>query len=190
MLSVMWTTVMRSTCWLALSLTVACNQTRETTPEEQQQARMNRELATLQQSVAALQARMDRVDGRSVGEAVGTATKPAATGADGSRPDAPTPGHDLDVDEHTLVVEVGNRAYMVDGKSVADADLPAALAAHKSSTSTPRLLLQAGPDIAYDRVIAAIDLAKAAGITHFALARTGSASTGPTGGSDAEKAQP
>lgn len=168
-----------------VALSLACSQTRETTPEEQQLARMNRELASLQQSVAALQKRMDKLDNQAIGpsSAPGEGTgksdvpqglrqnpfqprpagDPAGASLDGS-------GNGLEVDAATLVVVVTADNYIVANKPTSDRDLRAALRAYADGRASPAVLLRAGSGVAHGRLTAAIDAAKAAGISKFSVA--------------------
>ena len=169
MLGAMWIStrnVTRVLGWSALFLSFACGQTRETTPEEQQLARMNRELMNLQQSLQAVQARLDRLESEPAADPTTSIRVVAPSGA------AVSPASPASQDEHTLVVKVEADAYLVAGKRLAGDTLQAALQAHvdrRGDALGTQLHVQAAPGIAYSRVVAAIDAARTVGIGRISL---------------------
>ncbi|MEM9488213.1 MAG: biopolymer transporter ExbD [Myxococcota bacterium] len=147
---------MRIALATAAFLIISCSG-REGDPDEQQLARMNRELALLTERIDALDRRVadfERQDSRATGDQTGEATD------DGKRADQ--------AQASPLVVAVGrDGGFAIAGTPVDETQLAQRLAAHRTAGSEAALHIQASEQAPSQAVITLIDLARAAGFTSF-----------------------
>ncbi len=155
-----------------LLLLPACQGERDTTPEDQQLARINRELAALQVSVGAMPTRLKRLEGNA-----GTPI-PAIPASPHGPPNATSTsapsnsdsrvGSSVATNPNALNIDVSHE-YQIDGKVMSETQLLAALKAYAARTSPAQALISAQSGSTHEMIVRAIDLAKQSGIEHFAL---------------------
>ena len=124
----------------------------EVTPEVQQLARINRELATLQEKVESLHARVDRLENQQAGAGAGSTEKAAS-------------------EVLTIVVTDAPEApyYMIDGQAVADAQLELMVREYAARVPDPEVIVQAGAKVPYARVVRVIDVLHELGVKRVGL---------------------
>jgi hypothetical protein len=128
---------------------------REVTPEAQQLARINRELATLRESEESLHARVDRLENARAAAGV--------TRVDGAAAEV-----------LTIVVTDAALApyYLIDEQPVAEAQLELMIreyAARVAKPEVPEVIVETGANVPYERVVHVIDVLHELGITRVAL---------------------
>lgn len=161
---------------LSLALVLGCGESRETSPEEQQLARINRDLANMQQSVEAIKTRLDRLEGnRAMNTDAQTnrdATKPVTANDDPSlRAQALVDlmsKSSVATNPNALEVTIASD-YRIDSKPHDETQLVAAFKAYVARVSSAQVSILAKRGSTHDMVVRVIDLAKQSGIDDFAL---------------------
>lgn len=150
---------------VAISVTVALSwgcSSHENDPDEQQLARINKELALLDEQVAALTRRLDKLDqpGQAAHDVPADPRNEGAAAATVASPGVAA--------DHTIVIEASG-SLSWNGKAIDSAALGRALRDQATSDPNVALTIRATPATPHGKLVEIIDLARQSGMRRIAL---------------------